>query len=87
MPTTKKKKAASTTRRARSYAKPPIPKQHQEPPGLESQMHPRPKFEAPRYRAANMLPGRPREYLIENGDTWGWDGEESLFLHTYAAAR
>ena len=53
--------------REKSYAKPPLPKQHQESPGLESEVNPRPKFEAPAYRAAGKLEGRAA--LITGGDS------------------
>ena len=39
------------------------------------------------YRAANMIPSAPRTYLIDDGDTWGWDDEESLLVDLYAAHR
>jgi NAD(P)-dependent dehydrogenase (short-subunit alcohol dehydrogenase family) len=53
--------------REKSYAKPPLPKQHQKSPGLESEVNPRPKFEAPAYRAAGKLEGRAA--LITGGDS------------------
>ena len=46
---------------------PPFPKQHQRAPGLEYKMHPRPKFEAPLYRAAGKLVGK--KALITGGDS------------------
>ena len=49
------------------YAKPPLPAQHQESPGLESEVTPRPKFEAPSYRAAGKLAGKAA--LITGGDS------------------
>jgi NAD(P)-dependent dehydrogenase (short-subunit alcohol dehydrogenase family) len=61
------KEAVSMTRRQASYAKPPLPKQHQDAPGLESRMRPRPKFEAPAYRAAGKLEGKVS--LITGGDS------------------
>lgn len=36
------------TREARK-PKPPCPEQHQEPPGRESELRPRPRYEAPEY--------------------------------------
>src|SRR5687767_11927558 len=57
----------SMTRRQATYPKPPLPKQHQEPPGLESEMRPRPKYEAPSYRAAGKLEGKVA--LITGGDS------------------
>ncbi len=53
--------------RQRSYAQPPLPKQHQESPGLESEVRPRPKYEAPAYRAAGKLEGKVA--LITGGDS------------------
>jgi NAD(P)-dependent dehydrogenase (short-subunit alcohol dehydrogenase family) len=53
--------------RQRTYAKPPLPKQHQDPPGLESRMRPRPKYQAPAYRAAGKLEGKVA--LITGGDS------------------
>jgi len=53
--------------RQRSYAKPPLPRQHQDPPGLESRMRPRPKYQAPAYRAAGKLEGKVA--LITGGDS------------------
>jgi Dehydrogenases with different specificities (related to short-chain alcohol dehydrogenases) len=67
MATTKKKKTTTVASRQRSYVKPPIPKQHQESPGLESQMCPRPKYEAPLYRPAGKLEGKVA--LITGGDS------------------
>jgi NAD(P)-dependent dehydrogenase (short-subunit alcohol dehydrogenase family) len=46
---------------------PPFPPQHQEKPGLESRMVPRPHFQAPRYRGADKLRGKVA--LITGGDT------------------
>jgi NAD(P)-dependent dehydrogenase (short-subunit alcohol dehydrogenase family) len=53
--------------RQKSYAKPPLPKQHQESPGLESEVRPRPKYEAPAYRPAGKLEGKVA--LITGGDS------------------
>lgn len=53
--------------RQKSYAEPPLPKQHQEAPGLESKVHPRPKYEAPEYRPAGKLEGKVA--LITGGDS------------------
>src|SRR5688572_27488546 len=57
----------SMTRRQATYPKPPLPKQHQEPPGLESEMRPHPKYQAPAYRAAGKLEGKVA--LITGGDS------------------
>ena len=46
---------------------PPFPKQHLEKPGIESQMTPRPRFQADEYRAAGKLAGKVA--LITGGDS------------------
>jgi NAD(P)-dependent dehydrogenase (short-subunit alcohol dehydrogenase family) len=57
----------ASRQREEEYPKPPLPEQHQESPGLESKVKPRPKFEAPRYRAAGKLAGLAA--LITGGDS------------------
>jgi NAD(P)-dependent dehydrogenase (short-subunit alcohol dehydrogenase family) len=47
--------------------KSPMPAQHQEKPGLESKVHPRPRFQAPHYSAAGKLDGKVA--LITGGDS------------------
>jgi len=47
--------------------KPPFPKQHQESPGLESQLDPRPRYRAEAYKAAGKLEGKCA--LITGGDS------------------
>src|SRR5687767_15853392 len=66
---TKKRAAAkrSMGSREKTYPKPPLPKQHQQSPGLESEVHPRPAYEAPAYRAAGKLEGKVA--LITGGDS------------------
>ena len=54
-------------RREESYAQPPMPKQQQESPGLESRVRPRPKYQAPQYRPAGKLDGKVA--LITGGDS------------------
>ena len=54
-------------RREQSYAQPPMPRQHQESPGLESEVKPRPKYTAPEYRPAGKLKGKVA--LITGGDS------------------
>jgi NAD(P)-dependent dehydrogenase (short-subunit alcohol dehydrogenase family) len=56
---------ARETRRRRP--KPPFPAQHQDKPGLESKLRPRPAFLAPDYRAAGKLEGKVA--LITGGDS------------------
>src|SRR3954469_2773591 len=45
----------------------PFPPQHQNKPGIESRMHPRPLFEAPTYRGSGKLAGKVA--LITGGDS------------------
>jgi short chain dehydrogenase len=47
--------------------KSPQPKQHQSKPGIESKIRPRPRYEAPHYRAAGKLDGKVA--LITGGDS------------------
>src|SRR5437764_2229770 len=47
--------------------KSPMPAQHQEKPGLESKMKPRPRYLAPHYRGADKLAGKVA--LITGGDS------------------
>src|SRR4051794_10198929 len=47
--------------------KPPFPKQHLDKPGLESELEPQPKYQAPLYRAAGKLTGKAA--LITGGDS------------------
>jgi NAD(P)-dependent dehydrogenase (short-subunit alcohol dehydrogenase family) len=47
--------------------KPPFPQQHLEKPGLESELQPRPNYQAPQYRAAGKLEGKTA--LITGGDS------------------
>jgi NAD(P)-dependent dehydrogenase (short-subunit alcohol dehydrogenase family) len=47
--------------------KPPFPKQHQEKPGIESELDPRPRYRAPKYKPAAKLEGKVA--LITGGDS------------------
>jgi len=47
--------------------KPPFPPQKLEKPGLESELHPRPHYEAPDYKAAGKLDGKVA--VITGGDS------------------
>ncbi len=47
--------------------KPPFPEQHQDAPGLESKLKPKPRFQAPAYKAADKLRGKVA--LITGGDS------------------
>jgi NAD(P)-dependent dehydrogenase (short-subunit alcohol dehydrogenase family) len=46
---------------------PPFAKKHLEKPGLESELEPRPRFQAPQYRAAGKLEGKVA--LVTGGDS------------------
>lgn len=46
---------------------PPFPAQKQTPPGLEAELKPRPRYQAPQYKAANKLEGK--RALITGGDS------------------
>jgi NAD(P)-dependent dehydrogenase (short-subunit alcohol dehydrogenase family) len=64
--------ASTRTRRSaevhqRPEPKSPMPKQHQEKPGLESKVTPRPRYEAPNYKGADKLAGKVA--LITGGDS------------------
>src|SRR3954469_3675184 len=64
MPTrTKTHRRRTPTERPKS----PMPPQHQEKPGIESRMHPRPLYEAPGYRGSGKLAGKVA--LITGGDS------------------
>src|SRR4051812_3380151 len=54
-------------RRLRTHPKPPMPKQHQDYPGIEAEVHPRPQYKAPLYRGADKLKGKVA--LISGGDS------------------
>src|SRR5947209_9121775 len=65
-----KTKRASTGAKTRSKSrqpKPPMPKQHQEKPGLESKVRPKPRYEAPSYKGSGKLNGMSA--LITGGDS------------------
>jgi NAD(P)-dependent dehydrogenase (short-subunit alcohol dehydrogenase family) len=53
--------------RTQTELAPPFPPQHQDAPGLESNLRPRPRYEAIEYRAANKLQGKVA--LITGGDS------------------
>jgi NAD(P)-dependent dehydrogenase (short-subunit alcohol dehydrogenase family) len=52
---------------ARKYPELPYPKQHQPKPGKESELQPRPQFEAPEYRGSGKL--QDKVALITGGDS------------------
>ncbi len=60
-------RTASPREREREYPRNPLPKQHLDAPGLESELEPRPQFRAPAYRAAGKLEGK--RALITGGDS------------------
>ena len=62
-----KEKDKAATNPAQPEPKPPFPKQHQEQPGLESKLSPRPRYEAEDYRAAGKLTGKAA--LVTGGDS------------------
>ncbi len=52
---------------ARRHPEPPLPRQHQQKPGLESELDPRPQYRAPEYRGSGKLEGKVA--LITGGDS------------------
>jgi len=52
---------------ARKYPEPPMPRQHQEKPGLEAKVHPAPYCDAPYYIGSKKLDGKVA--LITGGDS------------------
>jgi NAD(P)-dependent dehydrogenase (short-subunit alcohol dehydrogenase family) len=54
-------------RKLQQEPKPPFPKQHQQPPGLEAKMLPRPHFQAPLYHGSHKL--EDKAALITGGDS------------------
>jgi NAD(P)-dependent dehydrogenase (short-subunit alcohol dehydrogenase family) len=67
MPQSKQDALTAATAAPVSEPRPPFPKQRQQPPGLESEIRPAPRFEAPRYKAAGKLVGQAA--LITGGDS------------------
>jgi NAD(P)-dependent dehydrogenase (short-subunit alcohol dehydrogenase family) len=63
------RKSRPTARRrvARLRPRSPMPAQHQEKPGIEARMHPRPQYDAPLYRGSAKL--KDRVALITGGDS------------------
>jgi NAD(P)-dependent dehydrogenase (short-subunit alcohol dehydrogenase family) len=64
---TKQKKSPAKKHSRASKPKPPFPAQHQQRPGLEAKMTPRPRYEAPQYKGSGKLAGRVA--LITGGDS------------------
>jgi NAD(P)-dependent dehydrogenase (short-subunit alcohol dehydrogenase family) len=63
----RRRKNQVTGNTKREEPKPPFPEQHQEKPGIEAELEPRPRFLAPDYKAAGKLAGRVA--LITGGDS------------------
>ena len=63
----KQDRSAPGALQMRDEPKPPFPEQHQQPPGSEADLRPRPRYEARRYRAAGKLEGRTA--LVTGGDS------------------
>ena len=63
----KQKKEGAVQVGQRKYPEPPQPKQHLEKPGLEAELEPRPRYEAPEYRGSGKLDGKVA--LITGGDS------------------
>jgi hypothetical protein len=61
------KKDGAVQAGARRHPEPPLPKQHLEKPGRESDLEPRPQYEAPQYRGSGKLEGMVA--LVTGGDS------------------
>jgi len=67
MSTETKEKPKAPTNPAQREPSPPFPKQHQDKPGIESELKPRPRYQAEDYKAAGKLEGKAA--LITGGDS------------------
>jgi NAD(P)-dependent dehydrogenase (short-subunit alcohol dehydrogenase family) len=61
------KKQGAVQTGQRKYPEPPLPKQHQQKPGLESELEPRPEYQAPEYRGSGKL--EDKVALVTGGDS------------------
>jgi len=59
--------ATTSKQAAPERPKPPFPEQHQDKPGLEKDLDPRPQYQAPQYRGSGKLAGKTA--LITGGDS------------------
>ena len=66
-PEARSKKTGAVQAGSRPYPAPPLPKQHQEKPGREADLEPRPMYEAQEYRGSGKLEGQVA--LITGGDS------------------
>ena len=66
-PQPKSKKQGAVQAGAKRYPEPPLPAQHLDKPGMESELDPRPRFLAPEYRGSGKLEGMVE--LITGGDS------------------
>jgi NAD(P)-dependent dehydrogenase (short-subunit alcohol dehydrogenase family) len=64
---TRDKRQASGEIRQLKEPKSPMPAQHQEKPGLESKLRPRPRYQAPLYKGSDKL--RKKVALVTGGDS------------------
>lgn len=71
-----------TTRTPKSYPEPPLPKQSQEAPGLESELTPKPRYLGSRYKPAGKL--EDNVALITGGDSG--IGRSVAVLYAYEGA-
>lgn len=65
--TARKRTPTPEQRHADDYPKPPLKPQHQRSPGLESELDPRPQYEAPLYKGSDKLSGKVA--LVTGGDS------------------
>jgi len=63
----KQKKSGAVQTGQRAYPEPPVPQQQLRKPGLERDLEPRPKYEAPEYRGSGKL--EDKVALVTGGDS------------------